>query len=195
MAKFTVEVELDWLEEENIDEEIKKEVIAGLQNRITRNVESKIEEEMNGRISEEVEKVVAAFLENVTAKKIEEIEIPHKESSYSSKVEMIPISVYIGQRFEKALTQKTLTKRGGKPDYRDDAVYSVVDYLTNGYIADELNGKVIDMIQQAKKQAEQSLIKNLEENLQQQLHADMVKSLNIPQLLQNLQNTIESGDK
>lgn len=198
MAKFNIEVELDWLNEEsNIDEEIKEQVIAGLQNRITRNIENRIEEEVNGRISEEVEKIVASFLQNVTAKKIEEIEIPHKDSSYSSKVEMVPISVFIGKRFESALTEKTLNENGGKHDRYGDrnGKYSILEYLTKGYIAEELNGKVIDMIKQAKKQAEESLITNLEQNLQQQLHADMVKSLNIPQLLQNLQNTIEQKEE
>lgn len=196
MAKFNIEVELDWLEEENVDEEIKKEVIAGLQNRITRNVESKIEKEMNDRINGEVEKIVDSFLKQVTTDKISEIQIPHKESSYSSKVEMIPISVFIGQRFERALTEKTLNERGGKFDRYDDrgGKYSILEYLTKGYIAEELNSKVIDMIQQAKKQAEESLIKNLEVNLQQQLHADMIKKLNIPELLQNLQNTIDHSE-
>lgn len=46
------------------------------------------------------------------------------------------------------------------------------------------------MIQTAKTQAEESLIKNLEDNLQRQLNADMIQKLNIPELLQNLQNTI-----
>ncbi|PIC80518.1 hypothetical protein CSV75_01625 [Sporosarcina sp. P18a] len=193
MAKFTVEVELDWINEENVDEEIKKEVIAGLQNRITRNIESKIEEEMNERIKGEVEKIVDSFLKQVTTDKISEIQIPHKESSYSSKVEMIPISVFIGKRFESALTEKTLNERGGKYDRYDDrgGKYSILEYLTKGYIAEELNGKIIGMIQQAKNQAEESLVKNLEQNLQQQLNADMIKRLNIPQLLQNLQSTIE----
>lgn len=192
MAKFNIEVELDWLNEDYLDGEIKDQVIAGLQNKITSNLEKEIKEKMSGRIDEEVEKITDSFLEQITTDKLSEIQIPHKESAYSSKVEMIPISVFIGQRFERALTEKTLNERGGKYDRYDDrgGKYSILEYLTKGYIAEELNGKVIDMIQKAKKQAEESLIKNLEENLQQQLHADMVKSLNIPELLQSLQNTI-----
>lgn len=192
MAKFNIEVELDWLEDENVDEEIKKQVIAGLQHSITRNVEKEIQEKMNNQINEEVKKLADAYLEKITVEKIEEIQIPHKESSYSSKVEMIPISEFIGQRFENALNAKTLNERGEKYDRYDDrgGKYSILEYLTNRYIAEELNGKVIAMIQKAKKQAEETLIKNLEDNLQQQLNADMVKRLNIPELLQNLQNTI-----
>lgn len=196
MAKFNVEVELDWLDEGNVDEEIKKEVIAGLQQSITRNVEKEIQEKMAERINEEVEKLVDVYLGKITTEKIENIEIPHKESSYSSKVEMVPISEFIGRRFERSMTEKTIDDRGNKYDRYDSksGPYSITEYLTNGYIAKELNGKVITMIQQAKKQAEESLIKNLEENLQQQLHADMVKSLNIPKLLQDLQNTIEHSE-
>lgn len=196
MAKFNIEVELDWLEEGNLDDEIKQQVIAGLQQSITRNVEKEIHEKMNNHINEEVKKLVDAYLEKITVERIESIKIPHKESSYSAKVEMIPISEFIGQRFEYTLTEKTLDGNGQKYDRYGNkgGPYSIVEYLTRGYIAEELNSKVIGMIQKAKKQAEETLIKNLEDNLQQQLNADMVKRLNIPELLQNLQNTIGQAE-
>lgn len=192
MAKFNIEVELDWLDEdESIDEEIKRQVIAGLQKSIARNVEKEINVEMAERIEEEVGKVSQSFIERLSHERLSAIQIPQKKGYYSSEVEYVSLSEFIGKKFEDMMSNKTLTKRGGKPDYRDDAVYSVIEYLTKGHIADELNGKIIDMIQTAKTQAEESLIKNLEENLQRQLNADMIQKLNIPELLQNLQSTIE----
>lgn len=190
MAKFTVEVELDWLDEENVDEEIKKEVIAGLQKTVTRNVEKEINNKMAERIDEEVDKVAETFIERLAIEKLGSIQMPKKSSRYSSEVQYVSLTEFIGEKFENMMSQKTLTKKGSKPDYRNDATYSVIEYLTQGYIADELNAKIIDMIQTAKTQAEESLIKNLEENLQRQLNADMIEKLNIPELLQNLQNTI-----
>jgi hypothetical protein len=199
MAKFNIEVELDWLEEgEGVDEEIRHQVIAGLQNKITHNVEREIKEKTSERINNEVDKVVSAYLETVTAEKIENIQIPHKENSWGSEVKLIPISEFIGQRFEAMVTEKTLDGNGNKYRRYDSksGPYSMIEYLTKGYIAEELNEKVISMIQKARKQAEQTLIKNLEENLQQQLNADMVQKLNIPAMLENLQNTIAvEGDK
>lgn len=192
MAKFNIEVELDWLDEdESIDEEIKRQVIAGLQNSISRNVEKEINAEMAERIEEEVEKVTQSFLERLSHERLSAIQIPRKKGYYSSEVEYLSLSEFIGEQFEDMMSNKTLTKHGEKPDYRNDAVYSVIEYLTKGHIAAELNGKIVDMIQTAKTQAEESLIKNLEENLQRQLNADMIQKLNIPELLQNLQNTIE----
>lgn len=196
MAKFNIEVELDWLDEdENIDDEIKRQVIAGLQKSVARNVEKEIEEKMAERINEEAEKVAGTFIERLASEKLGSIQMPKKSGYYSSEVEYISLSEFIGNKFESMMSEKTLNKNGGKSDYRNDATYSVIEYLTKGYIADELNAKIIDMIQTAKTQAEESLIKNLEENLQRQLNADMIQKLNIPELLQSLQNTINiEGD-
>lgn len=192
MAKFNIEVELDWLDEdESIDEEIKRQVIEGLQNSVSRNVEKEINSKMAERIEEEVEKVSQSFIERLSHERLAAIKIPTKKGYYSSEVEYVSLSEFIGEKFDDMMSNKTLTKNGGKPRYRDDAAYSVIEYLTKGHIAAELNGKIIDMIQTAKTQAEESLVKNLEMNLQQQLNADMIQKLNIPQLLQNLQNTIE----
>lgn len=197
MAKFNIEIELDWLDDDvGVDDSIKQEVISGLQNRIIHNLEEGIKEKVEERVSDEVDKVVEAYLEKVTLKTLDEMTIPYKESSWSSQAEHIPLSEYIGKKYKKTISEKTLTERGGKPDYSRDAKYSIMEYLTRGYIAKELNGKVIDMIQQAKIQAEETLISNLEDNLQQQLNADMLQRLNIPDLLKGLQNTISiEGDK
>lgn len=50
MAKFNIEVELDWLhEDDTVDEEIYKQVISGIQDRLTRNIESKMEEKLTNK--------------------------------------------------------------------------------------------------------------------------------------------------
>lgn len=194
MAKFNIEIELDWLNEDYLDGEIKQEVIAGLQNTITHNVEKEIKGVMAERIEEEVGKVVDSFIKQLTNERLGSIQMPTTSSSWSSDVKYISLTEFIGKKFDSMMKEKTLTERGGRPSYRDDARYSVIEYLTKGYIANELNDKVSDMIQTAKTQAEESLVKNLEENLQRQLNADMVQKLNIPELLQNLQNTIDYSE-
>lgn len=192
MAKFNIEVELDWIQEGNVDDILKEEVIGDIQSKLIQKVESGATQMISERISEKVEQVVDDFLEKVTSEKIENILIPHKEDSWSSKVTMVPISEFIGRRFERMVTEKNLDGKG--KEYRrydsKSGPYSMIEYLTKGYIADELNEKVIKMIQEAKTKAEETLITSLEENLQQQLNADMVKRLNIPALLEQLQNTV-----
>lgn len=192
MAKFNIEVELDWLDgETGLDEEIQKQVISGMQNRLVANLEKKLGNSIAEKVEQKATEIADAFIEKLLVEQIGSIQIPTSKSSWSSEVTYIPLTEFIGKRFENAMTEKTLDEHGRATEYRSDKKYSISEYLTRDFIAKELNGKVSDMIRDAKEKAEQSLIKNLEENLQQQLHADMVKRLNIPQLLQNLQNTIE----
>lgn len=196
MAKFNIEVELDWIDEYEdggLDDLLKDEVIHEIQSRLTKKIEEEAIDKISESVDEKVEQAVDSFLESITAEKIEKIKIPHKESRYSSEVKMVPISEYIGQRFEHMTTEKNFNGKGGKYDRfddRSDGPYSMIEYLTKGYIAKELNEKVISMIQQAKSQAEETLISNLEENLQQQMNADMLERLDVKGLLEGLQNTI-----
>lgn len=192
MAKFNIEIELDWLDEEsNLDDVIQKQVISSLQDRLVRNLEQKLGNSIAEKVNEKAIEIADQFIEKLLAEQLGAIQIPTKSSSWGSEVTYTPLTEFIGKRFERAMTEKALTEYGKKADYRNDAKYSIAEYLTNDFIAKELNSKVSDMIRDAKEKAEKSLISNLEQNLQSQLHADMVRRLNIPQLLQNLQNTIE----
>lgn len=192
MAKFTIEVELDWLDEEmTLDDEIKRQIISGIQSRLTKKLEEKMEQQLSSVITDKANMIADEFVTKIMKDNIASIQIPIKKSSWGSEIEYMSLSEYVGNKFENAMKEKTLDQYGKVTSYNGDKKYSIVEYLTQGYIAKELNSKVSDMIRDAKEKAEMSLIKNLEENLQQQLHADMVKRLNIPQLLQNLQNTIE----
>lgn len=192
MAKFTVEVELDWLDEEsNIDDAIRSKVIDGLQDKLIHNLEKRMGDSITEKVEQKATEIADTFIRKILNEKLDSIQIPTQTSSWSSEVKYISLSEFIGKRFEHAMSEKTLNERGKKAGYRDDKKYSIIEYLTRDFIAKELNSKVANMIQDAKEKAEKSLISNLEQNLQSQLHADMIRRLNIPQLLQNLQNTIE----
>ncbi|MRB06793.1 hypothetical protein GH876_33630, partial [Bacillus thuringiensis] len=56
------------------------------------------------------------------------------------------------------------------------------------YLAKELTSKVSTMIQTARKDAEETIVKALENNLKEQLSVDIIQRLNIPQMLESLQN-------
>lgn len=195
MAKFTVEVELDWLgEESTVDEAIHEQVVRGLQDRLLQKLEKRFESKIEDQINEKVESIAEQFITKLIQEQIGDIQIPVKSSSWGSSVEYVTLTEFMGKEFEKAITEKTLSEHGGKADYRNDAKHSIVTYLTKDYIAKELNEKVAGMIREAKDKAEKSLVSSLEANLQQQLHADMLKRLNIPELLINLQNTVEQTE-
>jgi len=86
MAVVKIELELDWFNEENsLDDVIKHEVIANLQNRLVANAEKEITESLNKIVDGMATKVADGFLEETLKTKIEDLQIPYKESSWSSR--------------------------------------------------------------------------------------------------------------
>ena len=85
MAKFNIEVELDWLndEEYTIDEKIKDQVICGVKNELlgksVDDVVNKLDVEIAKKLEEAVkiiEERVDDFVTTVTESQIEKIKIP-----------------------------------------------------------------------------------------------------------------------
>lgn len=189
MAVVKVELELDWIGEDlNIDETIKEEVISSLQNRIISNVEKKVTAKLNQELEKITDRVTSSFIERTLEAKISELQIPHKQSHWNSNVEYIPISQYVGMKYEQHLTNKTLDENGREAKYSSDAKLSISEYFIKNYLAKELTGKVSAMIQTARKEAEETIVKALENNLKEQLSVDIIQRLNIPKMLESLQN-------
>ncbi len=189
MAKFNIEVELDWLdEEENIDEVLKEEIISSLRTKITADATKEITESLSGIIQENAEKIIDNFLEETLKNKLEDMKIPYQKSSWDSKVEYIPLSQFIGMRYETYLNKRTLDENGNEPRYNGDRKLSINEYFINKYLEKELTSKVSNLIQTARKDAEETIIKTLEQNLKDQLSIDIIKRLDIPNMLKNLQD-------
>ncbi|USK54395.1 hypothetical protein LIS82_23020 [Cytobacillus solani] len=190
MATVKIELELDWMSEDNsLDETIKQEVIADLQNRLIKNAENQIASKLNSQLAEIADRVTSSFLEKTLETKIEDLKIPHKKGGYwSSEIEHIPIGEYIGMQYEAFLTKKTLDDNGREAKYSNDAKLSISEYFIRNYLAKELTGKVSTMIQTARKDAEETIVKALENNLKEQLSVDIINRLNIPKMLESLQD-------
>ena len=71
--------------------------------------------------------------------------------------------------------------------YNSDAKYSVSEKHIKDYLNKTLSVQVSDMVKKAQKEAEDTVLKSLEQNLKDQLAVDTIKRLNIPKLLENLQ--------
>ncbi|PGZ46437.1 hypothetical protein COE56_24855 [Bacillus anthracis] len=189
MAKVKIEVDVDWLEEgENLDDLIKSQVINGLQDRLIQKAEQKVLAKIEREVEEKANEVVDTFIHGSLEKKIEELKIPYKKSGWGSEVELMPISEFIGMRYERYLTEKTLDTNGNKATYNSDKKLSISEYFIQNYLAKELTSKVSTMIQTARKDAEETIVKALENNLKEQLSVDIIQRLNIPQMLESLQN-------
>lgn len=196
MAKFNIEVELDWLndEEYTIDEEIKDQVIRGVKNELlgksVDDVVNKLDIEIAKKLEEAVkviEEKVDDFVAAVTENQIEKIKIPVKESSWSNEVNFVPISEFVGQRYESYLTRKIYNRDFSIAEYDSDKKYSISEKCIYEYLNKTLSAQVSEMVKKAQKDAEDTVIKTLEQNLKDQLAVDTIKRMNIPKLLENLQ--------
>ena len=196
MAKFNIEVELDWLNDEDysIDDEIKEQVIRGVKNELlkkeTDETLKKLDDEIAKKLEEAtkiIEQRVEDFVAVVTEKQIEKIKIPVKESSWSNKVSYIPISEFVGKQYEKYLTKKIYDKDYSVARYDSDKTYSMSEKHISEYLNKTLAVQVSEMVKNAQKNAEDTVIKTLEQNLKDQLAVDTIKRMNIPKLLENLQ--------
>lgn len=195
MAKFKVEVELDWLDEGvNIDEMIKEEIIASIKTKITADATKEITSKLGVVIEEQTANVVDNFLGATLAGKIEDMKIPYKDGSWSSEVKLIPLSEFVGMRYEEFLNRKVFDSDGSKPRYDSDRKLSINEFFINKYLEKELSSKVASLIQKARKDAEESIVKTLEKDLRNQLSIDIIKRLNIPNMLRNLQEKAELAE-
>ncbi|UII58096.1 hypothetical protein LS684_20960 (plasmid) [Cytobacillus spongiae] len=189
MAKINIELELDWFgEEDNLDDVIKSQVISGLQDRLIQKAEQKVLAKIEKEVELKANEVADNFIHGALENKISELKIPYKKNGWGSEVELIPISEFIGIRYESYLTEKTLDGDGKEARYSSDKKLSISEYFIKNYLAKELTGKVSAMIQTARKDAEETIVKALENNLKEQLSVDIIERLNIPKMLESLQN-------
>ncbi|MED1792845.1 hypothetical protein P4V54_09190 [Brevibacillus nitrificans] len=189
MAKITIEVELDWISEDgDLDSTIKQEVINGIQAKFTERVEKNTRDMLNKKLEEVAGKVTDEFLEKVMSDSVSTMQIPYKSSEWGSNVQMLSLSEFVGMRYDRYLKEKVLDSDGNKPRYSSDAKMSIHEFFINKFLEKELVGKVTTLIKTARQDAEQTVIKTLEDNLRAQLSADLINRLNIPNLLKNLQD-------
>lgn len=193
MAKFNIEVELDWVDEESgytIDEEIKEQVVSGIKDALLKKATTEAVEAVDDKIAEKIleaegtiQATVDQFVANVCEEKIGKIIIPEKKNTWSEEVTYKPLSEYVGERFELFLTEKRYDRDGCIASYSSDRKLSAADLLTGQYLEKELGKKVETLIESAKREVEESLINSFEQKLKENLAKDTIERMNIPDVL------------
>ena len=203
MAKFNIEVELDWMEEDSysIDEELKERIVEGLEDALLQKATHEALKMVDAKIAEKVkesEETINKFIENVCSEKINNMQIPEKSSDWSDKITYYSLSEYVGMQFESFITQKRYDKDGNYQDWGSNR-YSAADILTTKYLKRELDDKIGNMIQRAKHEVEVDIVKSLEQKLKENLAKDTIEKMNIPEVLKKLQSdnlgTIEEKER
>lgn len=192
MAKFNIEVELDWMDEEeySIDDELRERIINGVENALLKRATDEAVKAVDSKIAEKIleaegtiQETVDQFIANVCEEKIGKIVIPEKKSSWSDEVTYKPLSEYVGERFEEFLTEKRYDTDGRIASYSSDRKLSAASLITSRYLEKELGAKVEKLIANAKKDVEESLINSLEQKLKENLAKDTIERMNIPEVL------------
>lgn len=192
MAKFNIEVELDWMDEEeySIDDELRERIIKGVENALLKRATDEAVKAVDSKIAEKIleaegtiQETVDQFIANVCEEKIGKIVIPEKKSSWSDEVTYKPLSEYVGERFEELLTEKRYDTDGRIASYSSDRKLSAASLITSRYLEKELGAKVEKLIANAKKDVEESLINSLEQKLKENLAKDTIERMNIPEVL------------
>lgn len=193
MAKFNIEVELDWVDGEDgytIDEEIKEQVVSGIKDALLKKATTEAVEAVDDKIAEKIleaegtiQATVDQFVANVCEEKIGKIIIPEKKNTWSEEVTYKPLSEYGGERFELFLTEKRYDRDGCIASYSSDRKLSAADLLTGQYLEKELGKKVETLIASAKREVEESLINSFEQKLKENLAKDTIERMNIPEVL------------
>ena len=193
MAKFNIEVELDWVDGEDgytIDEEIKEQVVSGIKDALLKKATTEAVEAVDDKIAEKIleaegtiQATVDQFVTNVCEEKIGKIIIPEKKNTWSEEVTYKPLSEYVGERFELLLTEKRYDRDGCIASYSSDRKLSAADLLTGQYLEKELGKKVETLIASAKREVEESLINSFEQKLKENLAKDTIEKMNIPEVL------------
>lgn len=193
MAKFNIEVELDWVDGEDgytIDEEIKEQVVSGIKDALLKKATTEAVEAVDDKIAEKIleaegtiQATVDQFVATVCEEKIGKIIIPEKKNTWSEEVTYKPLSEYVGERFELFLTEKRYDRDGCIASYSSDRKLSAADLLTGQYLEKELGKKVETLIASAKREVEESLINSFEQKLKENLAKDTIERMNIPEVL------------
>lgn len=192
MAKFNIEVELDWMDEEaySIDDELRERIVKGVENALLEKATNEAVKAVDNKIAEKIleaegtiQATVDQFIANVCEEKIGKIVIPEKKNTWSEEVTYKPLSEYVGERFELFLTEKRYDRDGRIASYSGDRKLSAADLLTGRYLKKELEGKVELLIANAKREVEESLINSFEQKLKENLAKDTIERMNIPEVL------------
>lgn len=195
MAKFTITVDLDWLDDEtSIDDAIKDEVINEareyLLGKVTIEIQKKLDTEIGKKLVEAqeiVDKTIDQYIQVITTDNISKLKIAEKKSTWSDEVVMTPISEYIGKKFDEFCNTKRYNCDFSVARYDGDKIYSMAEKSIQEYLKKILEKQVSDVVKNAQKNAELEIVKSLEDTLKTNLAEETIKKMNIPQVLKNLE--------
>lgn len=180
--KFSVEIDLDWIEEDSsIDEEVKHQIITSIENKVLKKLEEKVLASAQERIESQMEKLVTDNIHAMVSEKVAALmsldRTATDEYGRVTKANFTIESMLI-DAVESAVTRKALD-RNGKPasgGYNDKAEFSYFEYFATKDIPTLIDAKVRALSETVKKDIEQLVTSKIKTQVADKLTALIVEN-------------------
>lgn len=155
MAKINIEIDLDWLgEDESLDDAVKTQVMAAVEERVVRSVMQNVEKITTDKINERVTLEIASSLRS----KIEAlISMPRSITDSYGRVQRdnVTLDMMLTERMEQILTnKKCLTDKGEFTSDSYNAKLTIVEWFGNKNLDAFVSSRVTALAAQTKKEIE-----------------------------------------
>lgn len=176
--KLSLDIELDWIDEEmSLDETVKQNIIDGIVNRIERKVkeqtEKKINDTIDSTIVNKINKMTEDLFNDFMNKEVSQTD------SYGSVIKVYPsVTDVMKDRFDKFMTQ-TVDEKGETYDGSYGTKYTRLTFIIDKQLKDFANKFTTEAV--AKVSAE--IKETVKDGLTNKLGAELMKVLKVNKML------------
>lgn len=176
--KLSLEIELDWVDEEsNLDETVKQNIIDAVVSKIQKNVETKVEGKINAIIDETIMTKINVMTENLFNDFMsKEVQLT---DSYGSKIKCYPnVTAVIKERFDNFMTQK-VDEKGNTTHSTYGKTYDRLTFIIDKQLQDFANKFTTEAV----KQVSEEIKTHVKDGLTSKLGAELMKVLKVNEML------------
>ncbi len=185
MSKFNVEIELDWLgEDDSIDDVVKSEIIANVSKRIEDKLISSAIAKFEASVAKfeiEIDKKVAEVATKVIDDFVNTQKFPQPKNSYDKNPEYKTIQEILGDKLEKSLL-RTVDKNGNYTDSSYDKFGTRLDWLTGKQAELYANELVKTHTKNIKQHIELFIIEKVKGEIMGQLSSEILKNIDFEKI-------------
>lgn len=174
--EFNIEVEIDWLHDDNIDEVVEERLVSGIVRKISDDVKERVEYKAEEKLQKQIDEIIGQKITETYDKMLgEEIRVTDK---WGKTKEKGTIRDLIKKRFDNAMETK-VDDRGKPTNHR--SVGTRREYLINKRVESVIDKKVKELTEHI----DENINKRLEENLKTEIGEKLFKTLELDKFIKN----------
>lgn len=173
MAKFKIDVEIDWIGEDGtLDDQIKENI----KDSIIYKIEKTVMKDIRDTAVNIAEQRIGLWINNFIQTMVSERRIPYKANNYGSEVEMVSMEEMLGKQFEKALNEQV--DKNGKPTNSSYDRYGTrLAWVTGETARKYADERVKEFVKDIKRDIESYTSTKVKEEMMKQLTATLVQNI------------------